>query len=630
MCKVVIIDNKRVPRKNISKEDFKIYWQEYTIYKNNKHISILNIIENNSNNIKSIYLDWIERVGSLNIKNIPVYESLKIRKLYSGWWQTYFVEKSNYEHSPQIVDAIKLIAFQEWAKEINIKNLEIYSNNKKLILCLRDFSKSTGLNFKSNGVKIRKNFLSPKLSIYKFIFLKTKALFWLIRRIKYSFPLINFGIKEFKKYNSQVIFVDYLINLNKAAVSKDYFYSNYWNSLTDLLKKNSIKSSWIHLPVNLGKNDNIFKNTFAVASKLKNFNKNSSGFQNHICIDSFLNLKVLFRTINDWLTLTKKGLRINLPFNIPKIEHLNLWSLYKDEWYESIIGVSAISNCLVFNLFDEAFKGNTNNSKLIYLCENQPWEFAMIQAWRKNKNEEIIAYLHSNISFWDLRKFFDPKTFDNRYFPMPDNYGINGKLSDLNFRFNKLNQSKIINLEATRYLYLDEISHHRENNKFKSGENLKKKKTILIVLDYEKKRIKKQLDILKGISTYLKENFTLLIKPHPGNNNIPNSYDQLKYSVTDKPLSELINEIELVFTSNTTTAALEFSFLGIPVISMIDQDNLNLSPLRNSEDIKFISNPSEMEKALEIENNSKIINIKKRDYFYLDKKLENWLNLIQK
>ena len=254
----------------------------------------------------------------------------------------------------------------------------------------------------------------------------------------------------------------------------------------------------------------------------------------------------------------------------------------------------------------------------------------MIQAWRKNKNEEIVAYLHSNISFWDLRKFFAPKTFDNRHFPMPDNYGINGKLADLNFRFNKLNQSKIINLEATRYLYLDEISHHRENKKYKSEKNLKKKKTLLIVLDYEKKRIKKQLDILKGISTYLKANFTLLIKPHPGNNNIPNYYDQLKYSVTEKPLSELINEIELVFTSNTTTAALEFSFLGIPVISMIDQDNLNLSPLRNSKDIKFISNPSEMEKALEIENNSKVINIKKRDYFYLDKKLKNWLNLIQK
>ena len=63
----------------------------------------------------------------------------------------------------------------------------------------------------------------------------------------------------------------------------------------------------------------------------------------------------------------------------------------------------------------------------------------MIQGWRINKNQEIIGYAHSSVSYWDLRKYFDSETFLNRDFPMPDKFGLNGDLAKSNFSFNKSN-----------------------------------------------------------------------------------------------------------------------------------------------------------------------------------------------
>ena len=49
----------------------------------------------------------------------------------------------------------------------------------------------------------------------------------------------------------------------------------------------------------------------------------------------------------------------------------------------------------------------------------------------------------------------------------------------------------------------------------------------------------------------------------------------------------------MVFTSNTTSAVLEFYYLDKKIISMINEKSLNLSPLRGMADVEFINNSRE-------------------------------------
>ena len=124
-------------------------------------------------------------------------------------------------------------------------------------------------------------------------------------------PLINIGIEDYINNESNLLFVDYLINLNLTKVENGEFYSNYWCDLNNELRKKA-KSTWIHLSTDLGRNKSIFKNSYEIAKKLKEFNISSSGYENHISLDSFLSIEIIKKTILDWIELTLKTKNINL------------------------------------------------------------------------------------------------------------------------------------------------------------------------------------------------------------------------------------------------------------------------------------------------------------------------------
>ena len=629
MSKVTIIDNISIPYKKTEKNEIKIYWGQNDPNDQTNCTSINKIIEKDSDKIKNIYLNWINKIGDLKINNISLYEKLKIRGKYSAWWQSYFIQKSNYEHSHHINDAIKLIAFQEWAKKKSLKQINLYTSNKKLYLCLKEFSINADLIFK--GYLIKRNFKNISIrSLINYIFPKRlKAIIWLIRRIKYSIRFINIGKNNFKKAKSDILFVDYLLNIDKDEMKKGNFRSSYWGDLTKTLKKNKIKSSWIHLPVNLGKNEIFFNKAKDISTGLNLINKVSNNQESHITIDSFISLNVVLKTIFDWLELIKKGSSFKLSLIIPKIGFLNLWDLYQDEWNESIKGISAISNCLDFNLFDTIFRNYNNDSKIVYLFENQTWEFSMIQGWRINKNQEIIGYAHSSISYWDLRKYFACETFLNPDFPMPDKFGLNGDLAKTNFSSNNIDENQIIKLEATRYMYLSQLRNSKNKYNSKKELDTNPKKILLVVFDYDISQTKRQLDILEMIYKYLNKNFKIIIKPHPGKPKINISNSKIKYKITHKPISELINKVDLVFTSNSTSVALEFFYLEKYIISMLDESKLNLSPLRKEKGVEFISNSKDLKNSL-TRYKSNFNSIRKNyNCFYINENFCNWLALIQ-
>ena len=170
MSKVTIIDEINTPYENAHINGIKIYWGQFLPNNQTSSTSINKIIEEDSDKVKKIYLNWINKIGDIKIKSIPLYEKLKIRDKYSAWWQSYFVQKSNYEHSYHINEAIKLIAFQEWARKKSIKEISLYTSNKKLYLCLKEFSKNADFIFKVYLIKNNfQNICIRSLIYYSFL-----------------------------------------------------------------------------------------------------------------------------------------------------------------------------------------------------------------------------------------------------------------------------------------------------------------------------------------------------------------------------------------------------------------------------------------------------------------------------
>jgi len=629
LIEVIIIDD-------FDKQNFKagnnqkvIYWQGYS-RNNDNYISILNLVESDSDNIRNIYLNWINNLGAIEIKrDLPLHKYLRLRDKYSFWWQTYFVEKSNYEHSTQINDAIKLITFQIWLKNQDVKKIRLLTKNKMLADALEELSFRKNISF-----VLERNFFylskfSFKRLFYKLIPHEFQAFIWLLRKVNYSFSRKCIDLKNFKLNDADVVFVDYFCNFNSESLSRGIFSSNYWFDLNQMLTQNSIRSNWIHLSINFNKNENLFSKNNNINRSFKLFNKNSKDLENHTLLDSFISLNVLKLAILDWITLRKKCRNLDKRFQNTRIEDLNLFHLYKDEWKESFRGVSSISTILDFNLFSEVFKNIKSEPKLIYLFENQPWEFAMIQAWKEIQKGQIIGYVHSSICYWDLRKFFHKNTFINNQFPSPDLYAMNGKLSQDVFESNHIIKEKIIKIEATRYQYLSDYKSidHKEKKYLKK--NKKKVFNLLVVCDYNFYYTKKQLNIISSLEEMTLKNFLIKIKPHPANIRDFKNLSIDKHTITFDPLSSLINNIDLVFLSSTTSAALEFYALGIDIVCLLDHKNLNMSPLRNKRDVKFLSNVTDFKYYLE---NYKPSRFKRsvEDIFYLNKNLSMWNDLLSK
>ena len=79
---------------------------------------------------------------------------------------------------------------------------------------------------------------------------------------------------------------------------------------------------------------------------------------------------------------------------------------------------------------------------------------------------------------------------------------------------------------------------------------------LLVVFDYSEKFIINQLKILSKISHFLDKYYLVKLKPHPAKIDFFKINNNSNYEITEDSLL-MINKVDVVFTSNTTSAALE-------------------------------------------------------------------------
>jgi surface carbohydrate biosynthesis protein (TIGR04326 family) len=483
-----------------------------------------------------------------------------------------------------------------------MKVLKNYCVTKKIKFTTQNrtsISKVLIFNFKN----IINNTVSDSLIILLWIF-------------KYTLNNIYFFDKNkslWKKDNSEITFVTYMDNLINPESNS--YQSLYWTSLIDKLKKDNIKTRWLHIWT---KNNDI-KNSRQFNSKITNWNTNST-MQVHCSLNSFLTFNVIINSLKNWRKISKTSYKIEKELMKSDDDCLNIWPLLRSDWIKSTRGTYLVSNLLMFHLFENAFKINIKQKLGIYLQENQSWEYALLYNWKTYHNTNIIGVAHSTIRFWDLRYYFDKRFFNsmNSSFLFPDFMLINNPYSKKNILESGYPPQKIKEVEALRYLYLNKI----DNEKSKDS-----RFNLLILGDYEKSNVKLAFNILSISLKQIDINFNLFYKPHPNSKVSRNDFDDLNINITNQALDKLFNLCDVAFCCNTTSASVDAYCYGLEVIIMHDPHNLNMSPLSGLKDVNFVSESNQLVKILN--DNIKNHNLnKKKNYFYLNANLPSWEKLI--
>lgn len=584
----------------------KILWNSYKY--NLDEISLLNYIDENPAEIKSNYINLIESLSKIETNHgTKLSDCFAIKNDFSLWWTTHIYEKSFYKQET-INDALKLIALKKLLIKNNTKNLYLEANSNKISKGIKDICNELKINFIfKKKVIVSKNFFKFKEILKFFVPHVIFSFLNFIRFLSKRILLKKNDINKLKNLDKKNLFCTYFAYINYKKLKDGLYSCDYWNELIKN-KQDQIKNSiFLHIYVpnnkcNLKKSIKYFE---AINKKKEIF---------HLFIEELIDIKILIKIIKQWLIylIRYKKERNNI-YKLLNDKKSYSSHLLRDELKEALTGTDALVNLYYFFLFEKLSKLIKEPKKIFYLFENQGWEKSFVYNFKKLKTN-IIAITHATIRYWDLRFSYNDKPEYQNF--LPDFYTANGddtyeKLITTNFPKNKIKK-----LEALRYINLvTKISRKDFSKSFK-------KNKILIVGDHLEESNINLCNSLNLINLKSVKNFSFTLKEHPLRK--MSHLLKIDFDKTKKDIFDLSDEFDIAIVSNTTSAIVDLYLLGFKIISILDDNQVNLSPLKQNSDILFLKDKSLLLDHLNKLDNMKKLRPEKNKFFYSTEKFNMW------
>jgi surface carbohydrate biosynthesis protein (TIGR04326 family) len=589
-------------------------------------VSIPSLIEENADTLRSRYLAWVYELGELRLQGRRLVDHLQLSPCFNYWWMTLLVEKCNYEKSPQIEGAIRLLAFSDWAAGRGLEHITLVSANQPLAECLRRWCDRCGLAFKWQRLSEPAAPMSWARRAFNTFPAAMQAWVWLLTYLLDRWPLWGVGLQGWQQGAGSVSFVSYLMNLVPDAAQEGRYESRYWGTLPEVLQRKGCKTNWLHLY----SKDAFLTDAKKAAGIIRSLNSTGRGMQIHVTLDTFFSARIVRQVLSDWLKLVVKGKRLKgliATSCTTKKEPLDLWPLFEKDWRESMFGAAAMSNALHRRLFEAAMKPLPKQNVGCYLQENQSWEFALIQNWRMASHGRLIGVPHSSVRFWDLRYFFDPRSYNqtqNKPMPLPDQVAVNGNAATEAYLRGGYPADNLVQVEALRYLSLNNANIRSASE----ASGVRRGLRVLVLGDYLASNTRLQMYLLMRAAKSLPSDIVLTVKPHPACPIDVADYPELRLTVETRPVSELLAKCDVAYTSAVTSAAVDAYCSGVQVISVIDPNTLNMSPVRGYAGVYFASTSDELVRALTTSKIAPPSHNLKNAFFTIDRRLPRWQKLL--
>jgi surface carbohydrate biosynthesis protein (TIGR04326 family) len=615
---LIIWDSEELPP---SSNEVIVLWRGFSGGATPDMISIPSLIEKNAEAHKVRYLAWIYDLGETLIQGRRLVDHLELHPGISYWWMTLLVEKCNYAKSKQIDDAIRMMAFTDWVSENSLESVTLVGAGQGLADCMRLWCKKMGITFKWQRQPIYP--LSLLRHAYQSLPLPLQALVGLFKYLIDQLPLRGVGLAEWQTTNGKITFFSYFLNLVPEAIKEGRYESLYWGTLPDALQADGRVTNWLHMYIK----DPFSPSAIRAADTLKTLNRAGQGKQIHVTLITFLSFSTIFEALKDWCRLALKGWQLQSSISSKTSNGLDLWPLFETEWRQSTVGSTAMINAMTLSLFSAALNSLPRQQTGVYLQENQGWEFGLIQTWKAAGHGRLIGSPHSTVRFWDLRYFFDQRSYNrdaSGFLPIPDQIAVNGKATTDAYLAGGYPEEDLAQVEALRYLYLDKLLIRQS----KRIPILKKCFRLLVLGDYLSSCTLLQMHLLEKVAGSLPKGTIIIVKPHPACPVNPDSYPSLSMSVTMDPIDKLLSECDAAYTSAVTSAAVDAYCAGVPVISVSDPNMLNMSPLRGCEGVIFVKTPEELAQALTLGMLASTSAELRHTFFTIDKILPRWRALL--
>jgi surface carbohydrate biosynthesis protein (TIGR04326 family) len=275
-------------------------------------------------------------------------------------------------------------------------------------------------------------------------------------------------------------------------------------------------------------------------------------------------------------------------------------------------------------LVDKAIKNLPYQKNGLYLQENQFWEMALINAWRVNGHGTLIGVPHATVNFWDMRYANDKRTelrVDQFTQPKPDLVALHGPVAKNHFIEVGYPLSKTVEVEALRYLNIGTNKAEKVIDPIKIN---------ILVVGELKTAITLEMLSAVLIAVECNEDIIVTFKPHPGSSISAAMINNPSVRITTEPIDHLIPISDIAIVSGSTSAAVDVYYSDINTIIHLGNDELNLSPLREFDDVTFTRSVEHLKMELSNYEKNKLVKIRTQNFFWTESALPRWVTLIKK
>jgi surface carbohydrate biosynthesis protein (TIGR04326 family) len=586
--------------------------------------SLRRYVESHGERLRGKYISFIHDLSEAKVEGKQLKEHLDIGDGFSLWWMSLLAEKSFWK-SPNVDVIVRLFALEEIVLEQQPDKFVLASANQSLHKVLSDLCGSLGICYEWERLPDRSKRQVSLRGFYRVLPHPIQALISLARHVWNRWPLRKVGKSEWFEGSSSLFFCSYFTQMISKLADEGQYYSRYWAGLFGLMNKLGFSGNWLQLYYP----HDVLPRPYMALDWVQRFNQQPQRGQGfHTFLDAYLSWSVLCRVLKHWLRLLRISWSLNKVKHSfrPQNSHLSLWPLMREDWYTSVCGGVAIDGLIYIELFDRALKDLPHQKKGFYLCENIAWERALIYAWRKHGHGQLIAVVQGVIRFWDMRYFHDLRTIrssDSNPMPQADLTVLNGRATIDAYSSAGYSKESIAEGEALRNGYLHKLMYNRPLKKA-DGDEVK----VLILGDFSPSGTTKMLELLEAAVPHISSRVTFAMKPHPAYQVESLGYPSLKLKVVMDPLEEILGNFDIAYSTNLTSAAVDAYVAGLQVVVMLNNAELNLSPLRGRSDVRFINTPEELAEALQLTNQNRVDRRDSSDFFFLDPELPRWRKLL--
>ena len=587
--------------------------------------SLLRYVDAHAERLRRKYLSWIHDLGESQIGGKRLVDRLVLANGLSYWWLTAFVEQSPWK-LPSIIDALRLLALEEIIKAQRPRNVRLVSVNRHLHKAVRSLCQNLGIECDWTSLPRKPFWHRSARELYRALPQPVQGLCSLFRHLYLRWALRQTDRSEWFAGDRALLICSYFIHLDQDSCSNGHFHSRQWEELPGILREKGYAVNWLQHYLE----SSVVPNTSVARNWVSRFNREQHAQGFHVFLDGYLSWRIVLRILRTWIWLMRVRLQLGDIDQVfqPRDSSCTFWPIMQRDWRAALGGSAAMSNLLWAELFDAAMRDLPTQRVGFYLCENQAWERAFIHSWRKYGHGRLIAVAHSTVRFWDLRYFQDPRTLRSRSacaLPKPDFVALNGPAAVTSFLHGDFPRESIVECEALRYGYLQALPERP------AFDDVSERRTRVLVLgDSSRLNTDKLLKLLQVASagSHLHSTISYTIKPHPNYQVKAGDFPTLRLAIVNDPLARILGDFDIACSCNTTSAAVDAYLAGLPVVVVFEDTELNFSPLRGREGVRFAATGHELAEALQQITSYTAASTGLQEMFFIDPEYPRWRRLL--